>query len=65
VPVRFPSIDALVETEIMASPIREVIEQRSYEALRAGAREALARWCGDDGAIGFPLAMHLVGARKA
>jgi SAM-dependent methyltransferase len=65
VPVRFPSIDALVETEIMASPIREVIDQGSYEALQAGARGALARWCEPGGAIGFPLAMHLVGARKA
>jgi SAM-dependent methyltransferase len=62
--VRFPSIDALVETEIMASPIRDVIEERDYVALCAGARQALAPLCGPDGAIGFPLAAHIVSARK-
>jgi ubiquinone/menaquinone biosynthesis C-methylase UbiE len=65
IPVRFPSIDALVETEIMASPIREVIEQRDYAALRAGARTALSPWCRPDGAVGFPLAAHIVSGRKA
>jgi SAM-dependent methyltransferase len=65
IPVRFPSIDALVETEIMASPIRDVIEPRDYGALCKGAREALAPWCHSDGAIGFPLAAHVVSARKA
>jgi SAM-dependent methyltransferase len=62
--VRFPSTDALVETEIMASPIRDVIEERDYVALCAGARQALAPLCGPDGAIGFPLAAHIVSARK-
>ena len=65
IPVRFPSIDALVETEIMASPIRAVIEERSYDALLAGARTALRRWCEPGGRIGFALAAHVVTARKA
>lgn len=64
-PVRFPSIDALVETEIMAAPIREVIEAEDYAALCARARTALAPLCGPDGAVTFPLAAHIVSARKA
>lgn len=42
-PVRFPSIDALVHTEVKASPIRDVIDDRSFEALLEGARAKLAR----------------------
>jgi hypothetical protein len=49
----------------MASPIREVIEQRDYAAIRAGARTALSPWCRPDGAVGFPLAAHVVSGRKA
>jgi SAM-dependent methyltransferase len=62
VPVRFPSIDALVHTEVKASPIRDVIDQRSFEALLEGARQALAGWCDDGGAIGFPLPAHIATA---
>ena len=65
VPVRFPSIDALVHTEVKASPIRDVIDEPSFDALLEGAREALARWCEDGGAIGFPLPTHILTARKA
>jgi SAM-dependent methyltransferase len=64
-PVRFPSIDALVHTEIMASPIRDVIDEASFEALVQGAREALARWRKADGEVAFPLPVHILTARKA
>jgi SAM-dependent methyltransferase len=65
VPVRFPSIDALVHTEIRASPIRDVIGEQSFEALLEGARAALAGLCEEGGAIKFALPAHLVTARKS
>lgn len=65
-PVRFPSIDALVHTEVKASPIRDVIDRRSFEALLEGARERLARFCVDGKEeVAFPIPAHVVTARKA
>jgi ubiquinone/menaquinone biosynthesis C-methylase UbiE len=63
-PVRFPSIDALVHTEVKASPIRDVIDDRSFDALLAGARRRLAPWCSDGEGIAFALPAHIVTARK-
>jgi SAM-dependent methyltransferase len=64
-PVRFPSIDALVHTEIKASPIRDVIDDRSFAALLEGAREALAPLCADGREISFTLPVLVVLAGKA
>jgi SAM-dependent methyltransferase len=64
-PVRFPSIDALVQTEVMASPIRDVIDDASFDALIRGAREALATWRKDDGEVAFSLPTHILTARKS
>jgi SAM-dependent methyltransferase len=64
-PVRFPSIDALVQTEVMASPIRGIIDDASFDALIQGAREALATWRRDDGEVAFPLPAHVLTARKS
>jgi ubiquinone/menaquinone biosynthesis C-methylase UbiE len=63
-PVRFPSIDALVQTEVMASPIRDIIDDASFDALLRGARTALATWRKDDGEVAFPLPAHILTARK-
>jgi SAM-dependent methyltransferase len=64
-PVHFPSIDALVHTEVKASPIRDVIDADSFDALLEGAREGLARFCDDSGAITFAMAAHVVTAGRA
>lgn len=64
-PVRFPSIDALVHTEVKASPIREIIDERSFEALLEGARDSLARYCTGSGEVAFSMPAHVVTARKA
>ena len=63
-PVRFPSIDALVQTEVKASPIRDVIDEPSLEALLQGARGALARFCKTGGEVAFALPMHIVTATR-
>jgi SAM-dependent methyltransferase len=64
-PVRFPSIDALVHTEIKASPIRDVIDDRSFEALLEGARQDLARFRSGGGEVTFAMPAHIMTARKA
>ena len=63
-PVRFSSIEALVQTEVKASPIRDVIDERSLEALVQGARGALARYCKTGGEVAFALPVHIVTATR-
>jgi SAM-dependent methyltransferase len=63
--VRFPSIDALVHTEVKASPIRDVIDARSFDALLEGARENLARLCIEGDEVTFAMPAHVVTACKA
>jgi hypothetical protein len=54
-----------VHTEVKASPIREVIDQRSFDALLEGARRRLAPFCIDGGDVAFVLPAHLVSGRKS
>jgi hypothetical protein len=63
-PVQFPSIDALVHTEVQASPIRDVIDARGFEALLEGARYKLAGFTNNGGEVSFAIAAHIVTARK-
>ncbi len=63
-PVRFPSIDALVQTEVRASPIRDVIDDRSFDALLQGARAALAGFCRNGGEVAFALPVHTLTATR-
>jgi SAM-dependent methyltransferase len=63
-PVRFPSVDALVHTEVKASPIREIIDERSFEALLEGARGSLARYSAGNGEVAFSMPAYFVSARK-
>jgi SAM-dependent methyltransferase len=63
-PVRFPSIDALVHTEVKASPIRDVIDAQSCDALLEGARQNLARFTSNGGEVRFAIPAHTVSARK-
>ena len=62
--MRFPSIEALVHTEIKASPIRNIIDAASFDALLAGARERLGAFCPDGKEIGFGMPAHILSARK-
>ena len=64
-PVRFPSVDALVHTEVKASPIRDVIDEPSFAALLEGARESLARWRrGSEDEVAFTMDVQIITARK-
>ena len=63
-PVQFPSIDTLVHTEVQASPIRDVIDAQSFEALLEGARHKLAGFTSNGGEVSFAISAHIVTARK-
>jgi ubiquinone/menaquinone biosynthesis C-methylase UbiE len=63
-PVRFPSVDALVHTEVQASPIRDVIDAQSFEALLEGARHKLAGFTSNGGEVSFAISAHIVTARR-
>ena len=63
-PVRFPSIDALVHTEIKASPIRDIIDARSFASLLELAHERLTPFCVDGRRVSFDMSAHILAARK-
>jgi SAM-dependent methyltransferase len=60
---RFPSIDALVTTEVDSTPLRERISDDVYDQIRLGAREVLAGFTTADGALEAPFEVHVVAAR--
>jgi ubiquinone/menaquinone biosynthesis C-methylase UbiE len=61
---RFPSVDALVATEVESTPLRERISDDVYERVRRGAHEVLAPFTAADGALEAPFECHVVTASK-
>lgn len=51
---RFPSIDALVSTEVRSTPLADRLTEQTYEAIRVGANEVLAPFTGADGTLTAP-----------
>lgn len=62
---RFPSADALVTTEVEASPLAEHLTEQVYRRIRTDAADALARFAAADGTLHAPLRGHLVVAGVA
>jgi ubiquinone/menaquinone biosynthesis C-methylase UbiE len=62
---RFPSVDALVATEVESTPLGERITADVYERLRQGARDVLAPYTAGDGSLAAPFAVHIVAARPS
>jgi SAM-dependent methyltransferase len=62
--VKFPSVDALVHTEIQATPLAEQISESAYRAVGEDARNVLARFVESSGAITLPLRARIVGATR-
>jgi len=60
---RFPSIDALVTTEVQSTPLGERISDEVYDRIRQGAREVLAPFTTAGGALEAPFEVHVVAAR--
>lgn len=62
---RFPSVDALVATEVESTPLGERITPDVYEQIRVGAGELLAQYTDQDGALDAPFESHVVSGRLA
>jgi ubiquinone/menaquinone biosynthesis C-methylase UbiE len=60
----FPSVDALVHTEIQATPLAERITYTAYRAIGDDARRVLAPFTTATGALELPIRAHFVSARK-
>jgi SAM-dependent methyltransferase len=61
---RFPSVDALVATEVESTPLRGRISDDVYERIRRGAHDMLAPFTAADGALEAPFECHVVIASK-
>lgn len=57
---RFPSVDALVATEVESTPLRERISDDVYERIRLGAHDVLAPFTAGDGTLAAPFECHVV-----
>jgi len=61
---RFPTVDALVATEVDSTPLGERITTDVYESIRAGARTVLAPFTTSDGRLEAPFEVHVVAGRR-
>jgi hypothetical protein len=62
--MRFDSIDEFVTIEVESTPLRGLLDDDTYEAIRADAREALEEFV-TDGGVAVPIEGHIVLARRA
>lgn len=62
---RFPSVDALVTTEVDSTPLGERITADANQAIRAGARRVLAPFTTPRGDLEAPFEVHVVTAHRA
>jgi ubiquinone/menaquinone biosynthesis C-methylase UbiE len=60
----FPSVDALVATEVESTPLIDRIADEVYEQIRADTRAALDAYTTPDGKLEAPIEGHLVAGRK-
>jgi ubiquinone/menaquinone biosynthesis C-methylase UbiE len=61
--MRYGSIDEFVSTEVESTPLMDRIDEPTYAAIRADAREALVPFV-TDGGVRLPIEGHLVIARR-
>lgn len=61
---RFPSVDALVTTEVDSTPLGERITTEVRDQIRDGARNVLAPFTTADGSLEAPFEVHVVVARR-
>lgn len=61
---KFPSVDAMVATEIEGSPLFDRISAETYDRIKARSREALTAFTTTSGAIDAPLRGHIIVAGK-
>jgi len=63
--VTFPSVDALVHTEIQATPLVQQVSEAAYRTIGQDARQVLAPYVESSGAVRLPIRARFIGARKA
>jgi ubiquinone/menaquinone biosynthesis C-methylase UbiE len=61
---RFPSIDALVATEVDSTPLGERITAETRDRILNGARDVLSPFATADGSLEAPFEVHVVAARR-
>jgi SAM-dependent methyltransferase len=61
---RFPSVDALVATEVESTPLGERISAEVYDRIREGAREVLDPFIMSGGTLEAPFEVNVVAARR-
>lgn len=62
--VTFPSIDALVHTEIRATPLAERIDDAAYRAIARDTRTTLADYVDAQGTVRLPIRALFIAGRK-
>jgi SAM-dependent methyltransferase len=62
--MRFPSVDVAVATEVNSTPLGERLTPEVYDLILSGAREVMAPFTSDDGALEMPFASHIVVGRR-
>lgn len=61
---RFPSVDALVSTEVQSTPLGERITTEVYNQIRAGAGHVFAPFTTAGGRLEAPFEVHVAAARR-
>ncbi len=61
---RFPSVDAIVTTEVDSTPLGERITDGVRDQIRDGAGDVLAPFTTTDGSLEAPFEVHVVAARR-
>jgi SAM-dependent methyltransferase len=61
---RFPSVDALVATEVQSTPLGERITAEVYDRIVEGARDVLAEFTAADGSLSAPFEVQVIVGRR-
>lgn len=62
--IRFPTIDAFVETEVKGSPLETLLDEEGYQGLMQEAQERLLHFCTAGGEVVMPLDAYIITAKK-
>lgn len=61
---RYPTVDALVSTEVDSTPLRERLSKSDYENIKEGAREVLEPFTARDGSLDAPFEVLVVTGQR-
>jgi len=61
---RFPSTDAVVHTEIRATPLADRLDPATYDRILADSHVLLSRYAVADGSVRVPIRATMIAAGK-